>query len=118
MTQSKFNEVGYVLNADNTIEEMTYGDYLKNYHSNDQPTSEGVQPRYTVKEDLSGDDPKYHVRKWDVSRFTIVETHDNREDADESCLQSMEDHYRNSNNDAPLFFNNRAEAEQTQSDRS
>jgi hypothetical protein len=110
MIKEQLNQTGYIIEGFRAIE-MTYGDYLGQYWSDETTTPNGVAPRLFIDQidwsDESGYRSVYDLRSWGVNGrgpSRSIETFDTEEEAELAMCESWERHYHNDSTDNPGFW--------------
>lgn len=154
MTQNELNQTGYIIEGFRATP-ITYGDYLREYWSDETTTPNGIAPRLFVAEIEHGDEyiitdrddiynsreeaedaanadgiplsriishtgMTYEVRSWGVNGSgpsRLLETFDNKEEAELAICARWEYHYYNDSTDAPTFVDTLAEAAEMLAER-
>lgn len=98
MTPAKLSRTGYII-SNNRIEPITYGDYLREYWSEEVTSPRGVEPALFIQEGEEG----LELRKWIGSRSTLVNIFQSKEEAEMELYASWEYDYLNGSTNAPLF---------------
>ena len=118
-------KVGYIYAFDfqenqETVQEISYADYLREYHSDETTSPRGVMPKLHLDERKDG---RYEIRAWQPGGRSRVFDHNldkgyTQDEAMAIIYGVWEENHHERSVDAPGWFDTKEELEQVLKDRS
>jgi hypothetical protein len=118
-TKDYTDKLGYIYGFEpskmqDTIQEISYADYLREYHSDETTSPRGVMPKLYLKE---REDGKYEIRQWLPGGNSRVFDHNCdrgyiEDEAQVIIYGVWEENHHERSVDAPEFFDTKEEIEE------
>lgn len=117
MTKETLNQIGYIFNPNsNSIEEISYRDYLRDFGADETTSPRGVEPRIHVREG----EECWELWSWGVNGNNPYKIggYDTEEEAESEMYEHFEFYAREHNWNAPIFYYTKEDAMQQWADLS